>query len=101
MTDNADALSESRKESDNLPPKSTDNTTNSCGGSAKTWIEIQLVGEDGKPIANQKYEIELPDGTKKEGSLDKDGKARVEEIDKGECQVAFVDIDREAWEPVS
>lgn len=102
MSDNANALNESRKGSDEeFSSKPADSTENSCECQAKTWIEIQLLGEDDKPIANQKYEIELPDGTKKEGTLDKNGKARVAGIEKGECQVSFVDIDREAWEPVS
>jgi len=100
--ENGAALKESRKASDqSFSTDSSDNTTLDCPLKAKTWIEIQLVGEDGEPISGKKLEIELPDGTKKTATFNKEGKARFEGIAKGECQVALLGLDREAWEPVS
>jgi hypothetical protein len=65
------------------------------------WIEIQLVGEDGKGIPGELYRVTLPDGlTVAEGTLDKDGAARVEHIDAGTCQVTFPNQDRDSWEQV-
>ena len=63
------------------------------------WIEIELVGEDDRPIPGARYRITLPDGeTVDEGTLDSNGWARVEGIDEGTCKVSFPDLDAEAWE---
>lgn len=62
------------------------------------WIEIELIGEDGEPIPNEKYKIILPDGSEKNGILDQNGWARVECPDKGDCEVSFPDLDKKAWE---
>lgn len=67
---------------------------------AKTWIEIQLLGEDGKPIAGERYRIELPDGALQEGTLDSQGIARVSDIESGDCRITFPDLDEDAWEAV-
>jgi len=66
----------------------------------KSWIEIELVGEDDMPIAGEKYEIETPDGTKATGTLNKDGFARVEGFSAGECKVSFPKLDKDAWEKI-
>jgi type VI secretion system secreted protein VgrG len=66
----------------------------------KHWIEIQLVGEDGKPVPGHPYRITLPDGsTVAQGTLDGNGSARVENIDPGNCKVTFPNLDKDAWEP--
>ena len=62
------------------------------------WIEIELVGEDDKPYPNEKYKVVLPDGSEKEGNLDKNGWARVEGNPAGECKVTFPELDKEALE---
>jgi type VI secretion system secreted protein VgrG len=66
---------------------------------AKTsFVEIELVDEDGKPVPGERYRITLPDGRVAEGSLDGKGKARVEGIDPGSCKVTFPRLDKDAWE---
>jgi hypothetical protein len=62
------------------------------------WIEIELVGEDDKPISGEKYRVTLPDGSIDEGSLDQNGWARVEGFEEGSCKVTFPDLDQDAWE---
>jgi Rhs element Vgr protein len=62
-----------------------------------SWVEIELVDEEGGPVSSEKYVIELPDGTKKEGMLDSEGRARVEGIDPGTCNVSFPDRDPKDW----
>jgi hypothetical protein len=63
-----------------------------------SWIEIELVGEDDKPIAGEAYQITMPDGSVKTGTLDEKGFARVEGMDPGTCKVTFPDLDKDAWE---
>jgi hypothetical protein len=65
------------------------------------WIEIQLIGEDNKPIPWMEYKIELASGDVATGYLDEHGLARVDGIEQtGICKVSFPDLDKDAWEPV-
>jgi hypothetical protein len=78
-----------RKDKDNAappPPKP-----------AKTWVEVELLDWEGKPAANERYEIRLPDGSLQEGRLDGNGRARFTGIDPGTCQVTFPDFDAREW----
>jgi hypothetical protein len=61
------------------------------------WIEIEMIGEDDKPVPHEKYKVALPDGSVKEGVLDENGWARVESDPTGDCEIIFPEIDREAW----
>lgn len=65
-----------------------------------SWIEIELVGEDGEPIPGEKYRITLPDETVAEGTLDDKGFARIEGIESGTCKITFPELDKDAWEKV-
>ncbi len=67
----------------------------------KSWIEIELVGEDDKPISGEKYRLTLPDGSVDEGTLDQNGWARVAGFENGTCKVSFPELDQEAWEFIS
>ena len=64
----------------------------------KSWIEIELVGEDDEPIPGVRYEIALPDDTVSSGTLDEKGSARVEGFEPGSCKVTFPELDQDAWE---
>ena len=78
------------------PPKS-DDAEEACG-KKKSWIEIELVDDEKKPVPGEKYRITLPDGqTVVEGTLDEKGFARVDNIDPGTCKIAFPDLDD--WKP--
>ncbi len=62
------------------------------------WIEIELVGEDDRPIANEAYEVTLPDQRVISGQLDAAGWARIDGIaSAGECLVSFPRLDKAAW----
>lgn len=63
----------------------------------KTFIEIELVDEEGNPVAGEDYEVKLPDGSVVDGSLDANGVARVSGIDPGTCQITFPNLDTSAW----
>lgn len=56
------------------------------------WVEIVLLDEEGVPVADEKFSIQLPDGSTREGTLDAEGKARVEEFEAGTCFVTFPEI---------
>lgn len=62
-----------------------------------SWIEIELVNEEYKPVPSEKYLIELPDGTRRGGMLDSEGRARVDGIEPGTCKVSFPDRDAKDW----
>ncbi len=63
----------------------------------KTWVEIQMVGADDRPISGERYEVVLPGGERKTGTTDAAGKARFSGIDPGSCTVSFPDLDEDAW----
>jgi hypothetical protein len=58
------------------------------------WIEVELVTEDHRPVANEKYRIVLPDGSIREGHLDAQGQTRQEGIDPGTCHISFPELRR-------
>lgn len=64
----------------------------------KTWVAIELVDEEGKPCAGERYRLTLPDGRIKEGTLDANGRARVGGLDPGNCQVTFPKLDATTWQ---
>lgn len=64
----------------------------------KTWIEIELIDPNGQPVPHERYKLTLPDGSVKWGRLDSFGKARVERLQPGTCQVTFPDRDQEVWD---
>jgi hypothetical protein len=59
----------------------------------KTWMEIELLDDEGKPVANARYAVRLPDKSMRRGSLDARGLARFDDIDPGSCEVSFPEID--------
>ena len=67
-------------------------------GCPSTWIAIQVVGEDDRPLPDQAYRIVLPDGRVVEGSVDVEGVATVENIPEGDCSITLPGLDGEAWE---
>lgn len=84
----------------NFGNRSPDSGLGKCPGPSE-WVEIQLIGEDGKGIGGVAYRLQLPDGKVIEGKLDGDGIAAVEGIDPGTCVVTFPELDKEAWEPAA
>lgn len=62
------------------------------------WIEIELVGEDDKPIPGEKYRVTASDGRVAEGMLNGEGWARVANLEPGNCKISFPDLDKDAWE---
>jgi hypothetical protein len=76
------------------PPTTDEEKKKKC-----SWIEIELIGEDGKPYPGEAYQIKLSDGSIASGTLDEKGFARVDGIEPDSCDITFPDLDKEAWEP--
>ena len=62
------------------------------------WIEIELVDDVGQPVPGEAVEVKCPDGSLASGTTDKNGKVRVENLDPGNCDICFVNLDKDAWE---
>ena len=58
-----------------------------------SYIEIELVDEDGNGISNEPYEILTPDRKVIKGQLDANGYAKIEGVRKGRCKVRYPKID--------
>ena len=63
------------------------------------WIEIELLDDAGKPVANELYVVELPDGSAIQGRTGSDGRARVDGVDPGTAKVSFPDLDKASYTP--
>jgi hypothetical protein len=64
-----------------------------------SWVGIELVDQDGKPVPEMRFRLKLPDGTYKEGLTDKAGRFRINGIAEGSCTLEFPSLDAEAWKP--
>ncbi len=62
-----------------------------------TWVAIELVDDEGKPVPQARYILQLPDGSTREGELDFEGKARVDGVKPGTCKVSFPDYAPGEW----
>ena len=69
-------------------------------GQQLTWIQIELVDAAGRPVPNEPYKVELPDGGIRQGNLDPAGRAYIGDIKPGQCRVSFPDIDANEWRAV-
>ena len=76
----------------------------SSGGPAQaeeeptSFIEVEIVDEDGQPVSGENFELKLPDGKKVSGSTDAEGAARVDSIPPGNCELTFPNMDQSVWE---
>lgn len=61
------------------------------------WIEIQLVGEDGRGIEGQRCRIVDSEGIEHSGFTDGTGVAHWTRLPPGPCKVQFPDLDAQAW----
>lgn len=66
--------------------------------SPRYWIEIELLGEDDRPIGGIDYRLELSDGSILTGRLDGAGLARHQGLTQGgDCRICFPQLDEDAW----
>ena len=62
-----------------------------------SWIEIELVDEEGKPVPGEAFKVTLSDGSVYPGTLNEKGFYRIEGIEPGTCQITFPNLDKDAW----
>jgi hypothetical protein len=63
---------------------------------ALTWIEIQILDEDGQPLLGETYEFKKTDGALAKGSTS--GAAlRGEQIPPGKCTLKLPDLHKNGW----
>jgi hypothetical protein len=60
------------------------------------YIEVELLDENGQPVPNEAYFVELPDGTTKSGRTDANGYARVDGVEPGTAKISFPDLDKDS-----
>jgi hypothetical protein len=66
----------------------------------RTWVELELLDMDGRPVPHERYWIKLPDGSVREGALDAMGLAYFDDLDPGQCTIRWLGRDEEAAELV-
>jgi hypothetical protein len=79
----------SRTEQRTDPAPQPSRTVGSAMQSCLTFIGIELVDEDGDPVPDEPYVIELPDGSKRKGRTDGAGKAQLAGVPAGTYHVTF------------
>jgi uncharacterized Zn-binding protein involved in type VI secretion len=60
-------------------------------------IEIELIDEDGQPVAFAAYQITDAAGEVFRGTLDADGHARTDNLQTGDCTLVFPDLNGDEW----
>lgn len=65
-----------------------------------TWIQIEALDENDRPLVDEPYRLEPPDGSEPiEGKLDAKGRARHEKIVPGNYRVIFPRREEAWWKP--
>ena len=65
---------------------------------ATDWVAFALTDEQGNPVAGERYQVTLPNGTVQQGQLDTQGQAKIEGIEAGNCLISFPDLDTNDWD---
>jgi hypothetical protein len=77
---------------------SRDSTKRSARAVAiKTWVAFKLIDKDGKPVPGAAYKVTLPDESIVTGTLNDAGEVQFDDIDPGQCQITFPEIDAKEW----
>jgi LysM repeat protein len=63
----------------------------------KTWVEVELLDRNKRPVKGLAVELALPDGSVVSGTLSDKGSFRKDGIDPGTCRVSFPDLDGREW----
>ena len=60
----------------------------------RAWIDIIVLDDSvpPRPLSGVRFALSLPDGSRRQGSLDGQGHLRVEDIDPGKCFLELTDL---------
>jgi hypothetical protein len=67
----------------------------------KTWIEMEVVDDLGRPMPGLEYVCMLPNGAIERGMLDGNGRVRFDGIEPGSCAFSLPALDQETWSQTS
>ncbi len=81
----------------NVDPVAANASSNAEPQGPLSWVGVELVDDKGKPVPNEAYKVKLTDGTVQEGTLDDQGKARIEGVKDGNVEIAFPDYHGDEW----
>ncbi len=59
----------------------------------KDWIEINVQNEFGRSLKDLEYTLILPDGKKKKGKVNDEGKIIEDNLPPGKCRIEFSEVD--------
>jgi hypothetical protein len=62
-----------------------------------TWVSIELLDQDGAPMAFERFVVIAGNGVTREGRLDVRGRAKVDGLVPGDCKVTFPALDAREW----
>ncbi len=82
------------------PAERVDTTARTARRRETTWVEIDVVDREDRPVSGRRYRLKLTDGSVREGTLGDDGRIRVSGIDPGDCEITFLDLDQGEIQPV-
>lgn len=71
------------------PPEDVEETTH--------WIQLEVVDDEGAPLAGVEYELALADGSIVRGRTNAQGVAYHDGLEPGACELRLPCHDREAW----
>ena len=65
----------------------------------RSWVEIELIGDDDAPVRYARYRITTATGEVREGWTDESGRARVDGLPDGDYTLALLELDADNWHP--
>ncbi len=65
----------------------------------QNWVALEMKDDEGHPLAGERFLVTASDGRRIEGALDAAGKARVEGVSPGQCQITFPGRHGLSWRP--
>ncbi len=78
-----------------------DSVVESSRAAFQDWIQLSFADADGTPYAHTRYEIDLPDGSTRGGTLDEKGEFLLTGVPPGPYQVRFPEVKESVRQPLS
>lgn len=65
----------------------------------RAYLHVETVSENENPVPGVRFEVELPDGSKRLARSDGDGSLLIENIRPGTCRIVLTELSIDDWEP--